>query len=123
MKIHIGNKISEVLKERVLSAAWLGRAMEESSRNTQNLLKRENVYTDQLLEISRILDVDFFKLFSEQLQLDSLFKPKEPELEEMSEPNLTISLNIRYPVSLSPDLGKFIMHVHALALNMGFDIV
>ena len=62
---HIGNLIREELHQQGRSITWLGKQLGCSRQNIYKILRRNWIYTDMLLEISDLLDYDFFKCFSE----------------------------------------------------------
>lgn len=67
MRLHIGKEIKKVLKQTGKKALWLAREMNTSDRNLYDLLKREEISTGQLAQISKILNYDFFALYQSEL--------------------------------------------------------
>lgn len=66
--IHIGQAITSVLRTQNISAAQLGRALGLHINTVYMILKKEHFNTDQLYNISKYLNHDFFHYYSEALQ-------------------------------------------------------
>jgi len=62
-KVHIGEKINEVLYQKGISKAQLARLLEIKPQSVDYLLKRKSIDTDMMYNISEILDYDFSELF------------------------------------------------------------
>ena len=62
-KIHIGERINEVLCQKGISKAQLARLLEIKPQSVDYLLKRKSIDTDMMYKISVILDYDFSELF------------------------------------------------------------
>jgi predicted transcriptional regulator len=65
MKLHIGSQIRRVLEEKGITPDWLAQKISTSRRNLYDILKRDEISTKQLLQISKALKYDFFTLYSE----------------------------------------------------------
>ena len=63
-KIHIGNLIRQKLKERERSATWLGKKIGCSRSGVCKMLKQDHIHTVFLLNISYVLESDFFVHYS-----------------------------------------------------------
>ena len=62
-KIHIGEKINEVLCQKGISKAQLARLLGIKPQSVDYLLKRKSIDTDMMYNVSEILEYDFSELF------------------------------------------------------------
>lgn len=67
MKINIGTKIREELRHQGRTDRWLADQICVHIRTVQKLYHKTSIDTQQLLTISRVLDFDFFKIYSDEL--------------------------------------------------------
>ena len=65
--MHIGNRITEVMKERRMSVVAFSRQLGCSRTNAYKLFDHYSIDTMQLLRISSILDHDFFEEYRQEL--------------------------------------------------------
>lgn len=63
MELHIGSEIRRVLEEKGITPEWLANKISTSRRNVYDILKRSDISTGQLTEISQALEYDFFGLY------------------------------------------------------------
>lgn len=66
-EIHIGLKIREELRRQGRSNRWFAEQLNINQRTVNKIFDKVCIDTQQLLRISRVLKVDFFKYFSESL--------------------------------------------------------
>jgi predicted transcriptional regulator len=92
MKLHIGSQIKRVLEEKGITPDWLAQKISTSRRNLYDILKRDEISTKQLLQISKALKYDFFMLYSEA----------DPELIS-SEPIMQLEAKRKIMVSVELD--------------------
>jgi hypothetical protein len=64
-KIHIGELIRSKLEEKERSVTWLAKKVYHDPSSLCKLLKRNNIDTELLLQISLILNYDFFVYYSD----------------------------------------------------------
>lgn len=74
-ELHIGNCIKQYLETHGQSASWLALQMHCTRNNIYKIFNRKYITTDQLMQISRILQHDFFAYFS-KLAADMIEKEK-----------------------------------------------
>lgn len=67
-KPNIGKIIKEVLAEQGRSITWLAEQMGTTRNLVYKMFDREIIYTDRLIQISELLDYDFFKHYSDYLE-------------------------------------------------------
>lgn len=67
-EIHIGNRIKQVLEEQGRSITWLANKIDCSRENLYKMFKNSWIHTDRLLKISKALNHDFFKEYSQLLE-------------------------------------------------------
>ncbi|MDR3287560.1 MAG: XRE family transcriptional regulator [Prevotellaceae bacterium] len=67
-KINIGQLIRDKLKENGQAISWLAAKVHCERCNFYKLLKRNHIDTDLLLQISIIINFDFFTYYSELLK-------------------------------------------------------
>lgn len=67
MQIHIGHLIRDELRRQGHTNAWLADQLDIDRRTIQRLYNKPSIDTQQLFRISKILGVDLFKHYSEQL--------------------------------------------------------
>jgi hypothetical protein len=63
-KIHIGNIISQSLKEAGINKNWLSKQIPCDQSNFCKILQKPSMDTGLLLRISLVLQIDFFFQFS-----------------------------------------------------------
>ncbi len=66
-EIHIGLKTREELRRQGRSNRWFAEQLNINQRTVNKIFDKVCIDTQQLLRISRVLKVDFFKYFSESL--------------------------------------------------------
>ncbi|MDR1199728.1 MAG: helix-turn-helix domain-containing protein [Prevotellaceae bacterium] len=64
INIHIGNIISDIMKNQNVTMAELARRLEVKPQSVDYLLKRKSIDTHTLYNISIALEYDFAKFFS-----------------------------------------------------------
>ena len=62
---HIGHIIKDELARQGRSVTWLAAQLKCSRQNVYGIFNNQWIYTDILLKISNVLDVDFFELYSD----------------------------------------------------------
>lgn len=65
--MHIGQIIKQELEDQGRTVVWFARQLSYSRTNIYKIFDRASIDTDVLLRISMILGVDFFKVYSEEL--------------------------------------------------------
>ena len=68
MKLDIGEIIRQEFEKSGLSASQFARMINKERTLVYHLFKRQSIDTDLLYQISMILNVDLFQLFSEKLR-------------------------------------------------------
>ena len=63
-EIHIGQRIKEVFDTKGITVTEFARRINKSRENIYSIFSRKTIDTGLLLTISRVLDFDFFELFS-----------------------------------------------------------
>lgn len=63
-EIHIGQQIKSVLDTKGISVTEFARRINKSRENIYSIFTRKSIDTNLLLNISEVLDYDFFKPFS-----------------------------------------------------------
>ena len=66
-KVEIGKLIKEQFLQSKLSIDDFAGSIGCNRDNVYDIFRRERINTDQLLKISKTLDFDFFKVYSEQV--------------------------------------------------------
>ncbi len=66
--IHIGHLIRQELIRQERSPSWLARKINCERTNIYDIFERVSINTDLLAKISRVLDYDFFALYSTTIQ-------------------------------------------------------
>jgi plasmid maintenance system antidote protein VapI len=83
MAIHIGKKIKEELYKQNLSVTNFAKKINRTRNVVYNIFERESIDTDLLNKIGKVLNCDFFSVYSAQKEysLDSVksFNSREPE--------------------------------------------
>lgn len=65
--MHIGQLIRRELIRQHHSTTWFAQAMACSRTNVYKMFEKSSIDTDTLLRISAILEVDFFRIYSQEL--------------------------------------------------------
>ncbi len=66
--MHIGKKIREVLRRRGSSVTWLARELHTVRGNVYDIFERETMDTGLLLRLSLLLDYNFLKDESDDVE-------------------------------------------------------
>lgn len=69
--IHIGKVIEKVLRDQGKTVTWFARSLYCDRTNVYKIFQRENVDSEMLYRISKILSHDFFKYYSKELEEDT----------------------------------------------------
>lgn len=64
LEIHIGQRIKEVFDTKGITVTEFARRINKSRENIYSIFSRKTIDTGLLLIISKVLDFDFFELFS-----------------------------------------------------------
>ncbi len=67
--IHIGSIIKEKFDELGLPVSWFAKELCCDRTNVYSIFKRESIDTSLLVKISLILNHDFFKYYSDDLDI------------------------------------------------------
>ena len=65
--IHIGSIIKEELRKQGKTNGWLAKEINVNPRTVNKIFLKSVIDTHQLLQISQVLGVDFFRYYSELL--------------------------------------------------------
>ena len=65
--VNIGKEIELRLKQRSLPVSWLAAEISCSRANVYKILRKESIDTNLLFRISKVMDFDFFSLYSASL--------------------------------------------------------
>ncbi len=68
--IHIGKRIETVLREKERTVAWFARKLYCNRQNVYDIFKRESIDTTLLQRISVILEHNFFRDLSDNIDAD-----------------------------------------------------
>lgn len=64
---HIGSIIRNELRRQGKTNAWFAKEINVNLRTVNKIFLKDVIDTHQLLQISQVLGVDFFRYYSEQL--------------------------------------------------------
>lgn len=67
-ELHIGHIIREELRIQGKTNKWFAQELNLNPRTINKLFQKQYIDTAQLLQISEVLKVDFFKYYSEKLK-------------------------------------------------------
>lgn len=67
-KIHIGKLIEAAIRDQGRAPAWLAAKLCCDRSNIYNIMRRESVDTQLLQKLSLLLDIDFFKYYSDYIK-------------------------------------------------------
>lgn len=121
MIVHIGREIAKIQKVRGIKNEEFALKISTSVRNLNNIKVKNDLTISQLWKICEVLNFNFFALF-EPVVVEPGFL-KEPAKRYNQSKNHTVKFEVQYPTELSSELGKFMMHVDAVAEKMGFQVV
>lgn len=68
--LHIGEIIRQKMLEQHVSVVYLARHLSCSRNNVYKLLSKYSLDTEVLMKISKLLNYDFFYLYSEEIRKD-----------------------------------------------------
>ena len=66
--MHIGQLIRQKLEEQGKTTSWLARELAYCRTNVYKIYNKKSIDTDLLLRISRLLQYDFFALYSHEIE-------------------------------------------------------
>ncbi len=109
MAIHIGKKIKEELYNQKISVSVFAKKINRSRNVVYDIFERESIDTDLLNKISRILNCDFFSVYSSQKEYApdkvknfnvndpaTLYGKHAEEVEALKQQNQILSNEIAY---------------------------
>ena len=67
--IHIEHLIKQELQKQGYTVTWLTKELNCSRSNVYKIFDKPTLDTALLMQISKLLDVDFFQYYSEELEL------------------------------------------------------
>lgn len=83
MGIHIGKKIKEELYRQNFSVTLFAKRINRTRNVVYNIFERESIDTELLNKIGKVLNIDFFSLYSAQKEYSTdnikTFYTREPE--------------------------------------------
>jgi hypothetical protein len=65
--VHIGELIKQKLKQKRKSVVWFSGELSCSRTNVYKIFSKQSIDTADLMRICKILDFDFFELYSAEL--------------------------------------------------------
>ena len=68
IRMHIGKLIRQKMEERHKTVVWLAKELAYSRTNVYKIYDKSSIDTDVLLRISIILEYDFFKIYSDEIE-------------------------------------------------------
>lgn len=68
MQVPIGQLIRDELRRQGKTNQWLASQIHVNPRTINKIFQKEVIDTNQLFLISKVLNVDFFKAYSEELR-------------------------------------------------------
>lgn len=96
--VHIGQKIEETLREKGMSVMAFSKKINRSRNVVYDIFNRNSIDSELLFLISKALETDFFKLYSEQLQ-------NSKKAYDLKDSKITIAENtVAYPLDLVSEL-------------------
>ena len=66
--MHIGQLIKQELEEQGRTVVWFARKMSYSRANMYKIFEKPSIDTETLQRISKLLQYDFFKHYSDELK-------------------------------------------------------
>lgn len=69
--IHIGELIKSELERQERTPSWLARKIHCARSNVYYIFTQTSINTSLLMQISRALNYDFFKVFVNELQINN----------------------------------------------------
>ena len=66
--IHIGRIIKQELQKQGYTVTWLTKELNCSRSNVYKIFDKPTLDTALLMQLSKLLDVDFFQYYSEELE-------------------------------------------------------
>ena len=83
-QIFIGKLIQEELRRQQRTVVWLAQSLKCNRTNIYKIFHRPNIDTDLLLQISLLLDCDFFRIYSRAFASDRQ-TPADPAPQQPAE--------------------------------------
>lgn len=104
MKIHIGEKIKEIFEARGMKISEFANRINTVRQNVYKIFKKNDINTELLLKISRVLEYDFFRHYiSENLA----FNPSD-------------NFNERRKLEMEMEIGALSKQVEALTKEVEY---
>ena len=123
MDIHVGKMIEKVAREKRLTTREIMEALGTGERNISYVFSRQGISLEKLWRISVNMNHNFFADIQPIVAADSqALRWEEIAKLYKTERTKKINIEIEFPVSLSNDIGRFIMLAGELGLRMGFKV-
>lgn len=83
MSVHIGSKIKSSVTKKGMTVSEFGRRINKSRENVYSIYKRKSIDTALLLNISKVLEYDFFQYYTALTDEIKKLQSENESLKEM----------------------------------------
>jgi len=122
MQIPLGSRIDDLRRKKNISVEEIATTMGTTTRNVYALFKKNDMSISQLWLLSEKLGYNFFKLYLPDVGNEEI-QPEETIRSTIGKKYHTNHFEIKYPAEKVDKLGFFMMNVHAIADEVGFEVV
>lgn len=114
MELHVGQIIEQKFQESGIKLSVFAERINTGERNVYSIFKRKDINAGMLKDISEVLDFNFFDLYA---------PATSPVQKRITDPSITISLQIEIPKMNLNSLSDFLREVEALGHKFEFKIL
>jgi len=126
MNIHIGARVDILRQKRNVSMEELAEFIGVTHRNAYKVIHKDDMWLSQLWVLSEKLNYNFFELFTPNTTDGPKgIKQSSDNNSDLKKTKINpkeINFCVKYPPELANKLGDFMIHVNALANDMGFEL-
>ncbi|MFN8406968.1 MAG: helix-turn-helix transcriptional regulator [Sphingobacteriaceae bacterium] len=122
MQIQLGSRIDSLRRKKNISVEEIAEAIGTTTRNVYALFKKNDIAISQLWLLSEKLGYNFFKLYQPDVGNEEI-EPEEMTRSTIGKKYHTSYFEVRYPTEKVGELGRFMGNVHAIADEVGFEVV
>ena len=95
--INIGPMIQKIFEGKGLKQTYFAENINASERNSYNVFLRKSIDTDKLFVISKVLEYDFFKVYSDALIEKGMVQDPEAEYKKKQVKMKRVFIEVELP--------------------------
>ena len=120
MEVHIGKEIEKQFQKSGIKIGSFAEKISTGERNVYSLFRRKDISSEMLVAVSKALNYNFFKLYTQDLA-NTMAEP-EAEYQKPGKA-ITVSVDISATMQNVQELPELIKEINEAAVRRGFKLV